>query len=246
MGYPSLKPFRHRCQYCWCFPQLQSFQFLCKCIPKTNMSLGMPVTLPSLISTGPVCISYSMMGNRGCDKDPCMKTHRKQHKEFKKLCQLLCIENVCEYSVPLVKSELGPQWTVMFTRLDSRLFGVPVARARLYLLAFRNDVLQWASDLTLDDFVAMMSSECVMSARNLFWMSAPEKELTNAEVPWLHARVIHWIQVFHSQFLKQCRVITSTWMSHCVSGEKFGGVSTVEGFLFPRFVAVRQEQPGPW
>ncbi|CAL1146494.1 unnamed protein product [Cladocopium goreaui] len=127
------------------------------------------------------------MGNRGCDKDPCMKTHRKQYKEFKKLCQLLCIENVCEYSVPLVKSELGPQWTVMFTRLDSRLFGVPVARARLYLLAFRNDVLQWASDLTLDDFVAMMSSECVMSARNLFWMSAPEKELTNAEAKNLEA-----------------------------------------------------------
>lgn len=59
--------------------------------------------------------------------------------------------------------------------------------SQLYLLAFRNDVLQWASDLTLDDFVAMMSSECVMSARNLFWMSAPEKELTNAEAKNLEA-----------------------------------------------------------
>ena len=94
MGYPSLKPFRHRCQYCWCFPQLQSFQFLCKCIPKTNMSLGMPVTLPSLISTGPVCISYSMMGNRGCDKDPCRRPTESSTKSSRNFASIMHRERV--------------------------------------------------------------------------------------------------------------------------------------------------------
>ena len=136
----------------------------------------------SIGSTGPVCISYSLMGNRGLEKDPCMKTHKKHYKEFKKFSKLLIIENVSEYSVPLVEEELGELWTLKVTRLDPRLFGLPVARARLYIIAFRNDELQWVSDLTLDDFVAMLSSECVMSARNLFWMTTQEKELTTAEV----------------------------------------------------------------
>ena len=122
------------------------------------------------------------MGNRGLEKDPCMKTHKKHYKEFKKFSKLLIIENVSEYSVPLVEEELGELWTLKVTRLDPRLFGLPVARARLYIIAFRNDELQWVSDLTLDDFVAMLSSECVMSARNLFWMTTQEKELTTAEV----------------------------------------------------------------
>ena len=101
------------------------------------------------------------------------------------MCRLMVIENVTEYSVALVQDELGREWTLVCTRLDPRLFGVPVARARLYIIAYRNDLLQWTSHLTLDDWVALFASECVLSARNLFWMRVPEAELTAAEVPWL-------------------------------------------------------------
>lgn len=128
-----------------------------------------------------------MMGKKRRENDPCIATHEKHYMEYKKYNQMLIIENVSEYSVDLVKASLGAKWSMQVTRLDPRLFGLPVARARLYIIAYRHDRLRWASDLTLDDFVKICSSQCVLSARNLFWMTLSEQEISDAEAPWLQS-----------------------------------------------------------
>ena len=126
------------------------------------------------------------MGGRLCDQHPCIKTHKKHYKEAKKRNRILIIENVTEYSVDLVMEELGPQWACVHTRLDPRVFGLPVARARLYIIAYRCDLVQWTGPLDLDGFMALFAGQCMMSARNLFWMNLPKTVLSNAEAPWLH------------------------------------------------------------
>ena len=46
---------------------------------------------------GPVCISFSKIGNRKGTADPAYETHRQYYKKMKTLCEVLIIENVPEY-----------------------------------------------------------------------------------------------------------------------------------------------------
>lgn len=187
-----------------------------------------------------------MMGKKRRENDPCIATHEKHYMEYKKYNQMLIIENVSEYSVDLVKASLGAKWSMQVTRLDPRLFGLPVARARLYIIAYRHDRLRWASDLTLDDFVKICSSQCVLSARNLFWMTLSEQEISDAEAPWLQSSFNCPIND-----RKQKNMPMNKWCNKlipvaCHSGQKLGCVSNAQTFPVSGSDTVCQERKRTW
>ena len=134
---------------------------------------------------GPVCVSFSLMGRKLREQDVAYLTHKSYYKEAPKVADVLLIENVTEYPPELVQKELGPEFTLKFCKIDPRLFGLPAARARIYLIAYRHTVVRWRPDVTLDLVIGALTSKVVSTADMYFWMKLPESTLTEAQETWL-------------------------------------------------------------
>eukprot|EP00435_Cladocopium_sp_Y103_P057869 s1201_g20.t1 len=86
---------------------------------------------------GPICTLFSKMGLQTGVSDPKFVTHKRFYENFKRMSDVMLIENVPEYRKSIAQEHLGEGWDLeMSAVIDPRLFGVPAARARLYMLAF--------------------------------------------------------------------------------------------------------------
>lgn len=69
---------------------------------------------------------------------------------MKRISDVMLIENVPEYEKHIIASELGNTWDLdMSAVIDPRIFGIPAARPRLYVLAFNKDKVQPRPDVCL-------------------------------------------------------------------------------------------------
>ncbi|CAK9049338.1 PABC domain-containing protein [Durusdinium trenchii] len=107
------------------------------------------------------------MGKRLQEQDIAFATHEQYYKEYTKCNDLLILENVPEYKEKLVASHLGPSWAMDSTRLDPRIFGMGVSRPRVYIICWRKNVLKWAADFRLDEFVRALAAKPVSDATGL-------------------------------------------------------------------------------
>lgn len=150
----------------------------------SNSLTFVAVTLVLCLIQGTVCVSFSMMGKRRGQHDPRFATHTRYYEQYRNCCDLLIIENVCEYDLEIVKRSLGDEWSTQATKLDPRLFGLGVSRARHYILAFKKTALSWTATWSLDEFVSFFAAKPGIGAINYFWQRRSPQTLTAAEETW--------------------------------------------------------------
>ena len=78
------------------------------------------------------------MGEKKGVECPQFQTHEDYYEEVPDMADVLVLENVPEYETSLVQKKLGPEWDTKGCTIDPRIFGLPVARARIYLIAWKN------------------------------------------------------------------------------------------------------------
>ena len=121
------------------------------------------------------------MGKREKAESVVYHTHRAYFKKYKKKVDLMLVENVTEYGQSHVQKELGDEFGIQSTYLDPRVFGLGVARSRVFLLCWRKTCLRWVAPWSLNEFVSAFVAEPTLTARNYFWQRHPEAQLTPAE-----------------------------------------------------------------
>jgi len=133
---------------------------------------------------GPVCMPYSLMGKRLLEDDPRVKTHDSYYSQYKKVCNVFFVENVCEYPPEKVEAALGKEWTVLAVKLDPRNLGLGISRARIYMVCFKKSCVRWNAPFSLEEFIECLASRPILTARNLFWQRVPQHVPTVAQVSW--------------------------------------------------------------
>ena len=100
---------------------------------------------------------------------------------------ILVIENVPEYEERVVHRALGNKdWKLESVRIDPRVLGFGASRARLYIVAYRQDKLDWVGPWTLTSFVEILRARVKMTAHNYFWMQLPKSKLTPSNETQMH------------------------------------------------------------
>lgn len=127
---------------------------------------------------------YSMMGNREKEKGVHHRTHEAYFQSQREGSNAIAIvENVTEYCEELVRRELGDKWKVSSIKLDPRCFGFPSARARIFLVCWKHEEVQWTGSWSLRDFIMCLRSPVVMSAADYFHKNLPKTRLSRSKVP---------------------------------------------------------------
>ena len=111
----------------------------------------------------------------------------------KKMCacnNALLIENVPEYSPAVVRSELPATWDLKSCVIDPRIFGLPAARSRIYLVAWDTTKVFWRSEIQIEDIIEALTAR---DASIFFWKSCPKSDLTVAQA----------LRLIHSMFIMQ-------------------------------------------
>lgn len=93
----------------------------------------------------------------------------------------LLIENVPEYSPAVVRSELPATWDLKSCVIDPRMFGLPAARARIYLIAWDTTKVFWRSEIQIEDIIEALTARVIKDASIFFWKSCPKSDLTVAQ-----------------------------------------------------------------
>ena len=141
------------------------------------------------------------MGKREKAKSAVYHTHRAYFKKYRKKMDLMLVENVTEYGQSHVQKELGDEFAIQSAYVDPRLFGLGVARSRVFLLCWRKTCLRWVAPWSLNEFVSAFVAEPTLTARSYFWQRHPEAQLTPAEDTCLQ---LNLNQGFHSlDFLEE-------------------------------------------
>lgn len=124
-----------------------------------------------------------MMGKRLKDRDPQFVSHQSFYREYARKHDVIFVENVTEYSETLVQQCLGQEFEIRSIRICPRNLGLGVARARVYMVAFRSSKIVWSSPYSLEDFADAVASRVFLDAYNYFWQRAPKSILSKAEDP---------------------------------------------------------------
>lgn len=123
------------------------------------------------------------MGKRRGVNDVAFKTHEAYYDGVRDEFNALLIENVPNYQISLVQQRLGPKWQTKHAVIDPRNFGIPCARSRLYVLAWRRDSVRWRQDVDLAEALDILSARTVAGAAACFWKNdLPPSSLTPAQV----------------------------------------------------------------
>lgn len=130
---------------------------------------------------GPVCISFSKIGNRKGTADPAYETHRQYYKKMKTLCEVLIIENVPEYGETHIRDELGPEWGIRSHVIDPRIFGIGAARSRLYAICWKVKTIHWREDVSMEAILEALTASVEFGAGGFFWQDLPKDTLTQAQ-----------------------------------------------------------------
>ena len=122
------------------------------------------------------------MGKRRGTGDKAYVTHTKFYQEAAPLHDLVVVENVPQYSPDLVRENLGPSWCVEAVTIDPRQFGIPAARTRTYMIAYKTDRLSWRKGITMQDVIQTLSAKVRAKADVFWWRKLPQSVLTPAQV----------------------------------------------------------------
>ena len=145
-----------------------------------------------------------MMGNRLKRGDPSIQTHDAYYENVASEQDVNIVENVPEYEKEMetVKATLGPGWDVSAVKLDPRVFGLGVARARIYIVAIRTSKLQWKPQFSMQEFIDAMTSQVSLVATDYWWKKLPRQILSPADETWLHfITYVQYLQKFSLQNL---------------------------------------------
>lgn len=126
-----------------------------------------------------------MMGSKRGTADARYVTHTSYYQN-KDLFDALLVENVPEYRVEVIKSELGDKWLTKHCILDPRVFGVAAARTRLYCIAYHSERVTWREDVVLEEVIDQLTSSVVATAGSFYWDTLPASILTPNQVYWLN------------------------------------------------------------
>ena len=124
---------------------------------------------------------FSAMGKNLKEQDPRFQTHTAYYNSMSQLCDALLIENVPGYDPEVARRHLGAAWNTQHCVLDPRVFGVPCARTRIYILAWRKSKLEWRNEIKIEDVVDAVARKVVATAGACFWQRLPESTLTEAQ-----------------------------------------------------------------
>lgn len=85
------------------------------------------------------------MGKRRRSEDPVYETHTAHYKNIARDQDINVIENVTEYCDHLdeIQDQMGHDFEIQYVKLDPRVFGLGVARARVFMVGIRKSKLQW-------------------------------------------------------------------------------------------------------
>lgn len=125
------------------------------------------------------------MGLKTKEAHPQFASHESYYEQYKKVSDIMIVENVVEYGSAITKERLGPEREVQSLCVDPRNFGLGVARARIYMLCWNTKRVRWDSPLTLAELLDAVASRRVLTAKNYFWQRRPCSLLSDAEDPWL-------------------------------------------------------------
>jgi len=127
-----------------------------------------------------------MMGNRLKTADPSFATHTAYYENVASDQDINIIENVPEYEEGIAKKALGPAWDIKAMKLDPRILGLGVARARIYMVAIRKSKLRWKPNFSMEAFLDAMTSQVSMVATDYWWKKLPCQKLSPSDETWLH------------------------------------------------------------
>ncbi|CAJ1399032.1 unnamed protein product [Effrenium voratum] len=92
---------------------------------------------------------------------------------------VVIVENVTEYGMRHVRAYFKPKtWGVQAVCLDPRLFGNPVARARLFLVIWNKSTVQWRPGMVFKEIVEALKLRVVMPPLNFYFQNLPRATLT--------------------------------------------------------------------
>ena len=121
------------------------------------------------------------MGRRLQTADPSFQTHGAYYQNVATTQDLDIIENVPEYNSGIVKKALGPAFSVTCVKLDPRILGLGVARARVYYIAIRTSKLQWKPGFSIDQFMDALTSKVTLGSMDYWWKKLPPQLLSDSD-----------------------------------------------------------------
>ena len=124
---------------------------------------------------------YSMMGKRKMMDDPLFICHERYYQQAGYLADLLIVENVPQYKPELVRQKLGNAWTVKHCIIDPRLFGLPAARSRIFLLCYKHKRVTWRKEVSLETVLSALTSQVTADASMYLWRKLPPSALSKAK-----------------------------------------------------------------
>lgn len=134
----------------------------------------------AILAQGPICVPFSMMGRRKKTADPSFATHVSFFENIAVDQDCNIIENVTEYDEQIVKDAL-PAFSVTAVKVDPRVFGLGVARARIYIIAIRRSKLRWKPGFCLEDFMDSVTAQVTLQSTDYFWKKLPPQNLSRSD-----------------------------------------------------------------
>lgn len=120
--------------------------------------------------------------------DPHFRTHTAFYNNMACDQDLNIIENVPEYPEKIIQDALGPAFVVTAVKIDPRIFGLAVARARIYAIAFRKSKLRWRAEFSVNEFLDAMTSQVSLTSTNYWFRKLPRQVLSDSDDTWVKLR----------------------------------------------------------
>lgn len=139
--------------------------------------------LPRPIFEGAPCVCWSMMGSRTEEEHAAYVSHVQWQKQRRLAATAMIIfENVPEFNMSILDESFPrDRYQIHSVKIDPRLFGLPVARPRLYALILDSHQVRWEFAGTLGDFVQNLTCQIAMPMECFFWQSLPPVDLSAAK-----------------------------------------------------------------
>ncbi|CAK9068088.1 unnamed protein product [Durusdinium trenchii] len=116
-------------------------------------------------------------------------THQAYYERVAPHQDVIIVENVPEYQENTVMGCLpggNRVWRMKSIRLDPRVLGLPTARARVFMIIYKYNKVQWNPKFHLETLTEHLCSQVVMSAESYFWKKAKHRVLHGEELLSTH------------------------------------------------------------
>lgn len=130
---------------------------------------------------GPVCISFSLMGNQEGVDSIHFECHKKYYEQAPAKADVLVLENVPQYTPDVVANELGEAWDIKHCIIDPRILGLPAARTRIYLVCYKKKKASWMPGISLNSVLVALTSRVIADASMYLWKKLQPATLSLAK-----------------------------------------------------------------